>query len=131
MKIDLNKTISFAIIITGYSFFLLNVSEHYPMAFIALVGAMFVWMIWAKLTNLFTLDFLLYLIFISGLFSSISILVMHGIEPVGTRHGVLFDFHLTAIAISLGIMFIETYWSYPKAIFHPHNEFVVMKNDFK
>ena len=23
--------------------------------------------------------------------------------------------------------FIETYWSYPKAIFHPHNEFVVYK----
>ena len=21
--------------------------------------------------------------------------------------------------------FIETYWSYPKAIFHPHNDFIV------
>ena len=24
----------------------------------------------------------------------------------------------------------ETYWSYPDAIFHPHNEFVVCKYDF-
>ena len=108
MKIDLNKTISFTIIIAGYLFFLLNVSEHYPMAFIALIGTMFIWMIWAKLTKLFTLDFLLYLIFISGLFSSISILAIHGVEPIGTRHGVLFDFHLTAIAIALGVLFITS-----------------------
>ena len=108
MKIDLNKTISFAIIIAGYSLFLFNVPEHYSMAFIALVGTMFVWMIWAKLTNLFTLDFLLYLILISGGFCSISILAIHGVEPIGTRHGVLFDFHLTAIAIALGIIFIAS-----------------------
>ena len=30
---------------------------------------------------------------------------------------------------ALNKLFIETYWSYPKAIFHPHNEFVVMKKD--
>ena len=28
---------------------------------------------------------------------------------------------------ALGKLFIETYWSYPEAIFHPHNEFVVSK----
>ncbi len=39
--------------------------------------------------------------------------------------------HLPKLGKALGKMFIETYWSYPKAIFHPHNEFVVMKNDFK
>ena len=36
------------------------------------------------------------------------------------------------IIISFGgyiFYFIETYWSYKKAIFHPHNEFVVCKND--
>ncbi|MDB9980044.1 hypothetical protein OAD70_07215 [Candidatus Pelagibacter sp.] len=37
--------------------------------------------------------------------------------------------HLPKLGKALGILFIETYWSYPKAIFHPHNEFVVMKND--
>lgn len=37
--------------------------------------------------------------------------------------------HLPKLGKALGKMFIETYWSYPKAIFHPHNEFVVMKND--
>ena len=39
--------------------------------------------------------------------------------------------HLPKLGKALGKMFIETYWSYSKAIFHPHNEFVVMKNDFK
>ena len=37
--------------------------------------------------------------------------------------------HLPKLGKALGKFFIETYWSYPKAIFHPHNEFVVMKND--
>ena len=32
--------------------------------------------------------------------------------------------HLPKLGKSLGQYFIETYWSYPKAIFHPHNEFV-------
>ena len=36
--------------------------------------------------------------------------------------------HLPKLGKALGKFFIETYWSYPKAIFHPHNEFVVMKN---
>ena len=39
--------------------------------------------------------------------------------------------HLPKLGKALGRMFVETYWSYPKAIFHPHNEFVVMKNDIR
>ena len=35
--------------------------------------------------------------------------------------------HLPKLGSALGKYFIETYWSYPKAIFHPHNEFVVYK----
>ena len=35
--------------------------------------------------------------------------------------------HLPKLGKALGKYFIETYWSYPKAVFHPHNEFVVMK----
>lgn len=35
--------------------------------------------------------------------------------------------HLPKLGKALGKYFIETYWSYPKAIFHPHNEFVVLK----
>jgi len=38
--------------------------------------------------------------------------------------------HLPKLGKALGQYFTETYWSYPGAIFHPHNEFVVMKNDF-
>jgi len=39
--------------------------------------------------------------------------------------------HLPKLGRALNKYFIETYWSYPGAIFHPHNEFVVKKNDFK
>ena len=35
--------------------------------------------------------------------------------------------HLPKLGKALGEYFIETYWSYPGAIFHPHNEFIVMK----
>jgi hypothetical protein len=33
--------------------------------------------------------------------------------------------HLPKLGKGLGMFFIETYWSYPDAIFHPHNEFIV------
>jgi len=35
--------------------------------------------------------------------------------------------HLPKLGSALGFLFIETYWSYPKAIFYPHNEFVVTR----
>ena len=35
--------------------------------------------------------------------------------------------HLPKLGRGLGLFFLETYWSYPKAIFHPHNDFVVIK----
>ena len=35
--------------------------------------------------------------------------------------------HLPKLGQGLGKLFIETYWSYPHAIFHPHNDFVVAK----
>lgn len=35
--------------------------------------------------------------------------------------------HLPKHGKALGKYFIETYWSYPGAVFHPHNEFVVAK----
>lgn len=37
--------------------------------------------------------------------------------------------HLPKLGKALNKMFIETYWAYPGAIFHPHNEFVVCKYD--
>lgn len=39
--------------------------------------------------------------------------------------------HLPKLGSALGKLFIETYWSYPGAIFHPHNDFLVQKDDFK
>ena len=35
--------------------------------------------------------------------------------------------HLPKLGQGLNLLFIETYWSYPSAIFHPHNDFVVQK----
>lgn len=35
--------------------------------------------------------------------------------------------HLPKLGSALGKLFIETYWSYPGAIFHPHNDFLVEK----
>ena len=37
--------------------------------------------------------------------------------------------HLPKHGKALNKLFIETYWAYRKAIFHPHNEFVVCKYD--
>ena len=108
MKIDLNKTISFIIIIVGHLLFLLNVSHNYPMAFITIISTIFIWMFWAKITKLFSLEFLLYLILLSGVFVSISIMVAHGMERVGTRHGNLVDFHVTEIAIAFAVLFITS-----------------------
>ena len=39
--------------------------------------------------------------------------------------------HLPKLGKALNKLFIETYWSYKGAIFHPKNEFVVCKNDSK
>ena len=39
--------------------------------------------------------------------------------------------HLPKLGSALGKLFIETYWSYPGAIFHPHNDFLVLKDDIK
>ena len=39
--------------------------------------------------------------------------------------------HLPKLGSALGKLFIETYWSYPDAIFHPHNDFLVQKDDIK
>ena len=108
MKIDLNKTISFIIIMLGHLLFFLNISSNYPIAFISVVSSIVLWMIWSKITYIFSLDFLLYLILLSGLVSSITIVVVHGVERIGTRHGNLIDFHMTDIAIALGILFVST-----------------------
>ena len=35
--------------------------------------------------------------------------------------------HLPKLGSALNKYYIETYWSYPKAIFHSHNEFVVSR----
>ena len=33
--------------------------------------------------------------------------------------------HLPKLGAGLGKKFVETYWAYPDAIFHPHNDFIV------
>jgi hypothetical protein len=33
--------------------------------------------------------------------------------------------HLPKLGSALGNLYVETYWAWPDAIFHPHNEFIV------
>ena len=35
--------------------------------------------------------------------------------------------HLPKLGSALGNFYVETYWAWPNAIFHPHNEFIVEK----
>tara|TARA_B100000029_G_scaffold432747_1_gene445163 strand:- start:170 stop:652 length:483 start_codon:yes stop_codon:yes gene_type:complete len=35
--------------------------------------------------------------------------------------------HLPKLGKAFNLFFIETYWSYPNSIFHPHNEFILTK----
>jgi hypothetical protein len=39
--------------------------------------------------------------------------------------------HLPKLGRALNKNFIETYWSYPDAVFHPHNDFLVIKYKVK
>ena len=39
--------------------------------------------------------------------------------------------HLPKLGKALGKKFLETYWSYPDAIFHPHNDFLVIRFNVK
>ena len=39
--------------------------------------------------------------------------------------------HLPKLGSALNKLFIETYWAYEGAVFHPHNEFISTKDDFK
>lgn len=34
--------------------------------------------------------------------------------------------HLPKLGSALGRFYLETYWAYPNAVFHPHNEFVMI-----
>lgn len=34
--------------------------------------------------------------------------------------------HLPKLGAALGRFYLETYWAYPNAVFHPHNEFVLI-----
>jgi hypothetical protein len=39
--------------------------------------------------------------------------------------------HLPKLGRALNKNFLETYWAYPDAIFHPHNDFLVIKSNDK
>ena len=54
---------------------------------------------------------------------------------MGTPMDVMIDSdgvpHLPKLGKALGKYYIETYWSYPQAVFHPHNEFVFIDRTLK
>ena len=49
---------------------------------------------------------------------------------VATKMGQMIDSdgvpHLPKLGAALKCFYLETYWAYPEAIFHPHNEFVMV-----
>ena len=102
MKIDLNKLISGIILLTGHILFVITASSYFSVSVIILVSMFLLWMIWCKATDTFDLNTLLFQIGFSGTVVSILIIALFGIEPVGTRTGILVRFHSIAIAIAMG-----------------------------
>lgn len=105
MKIDLNKILSLAIIILGHALFFAYISHNLALAFIFIIGMFLVWILWAKVTDSFIVNNLIYLIAISGFVISITILTFYGIEPIGTRKGVLMRFHSHHIVFAMALFF--------------------------
>ena len=58
-------------------------------------------------------------------------ILVPGATPIGGRASIIANGFKASFKLgkALGKYFIETYWSYPNAIFFPHNEFVVLRND--
>ena len=106
MKIDLNKTISLVIIALGFLLFFSNITINPSIACIAIIGMFLFWILWNKVAGSFILNHLIYLIATVGFIVSVSILVVHGIEPIGTRNGTLMRFHSDSIALAILTFFI-------------------------
>ena len=106
MKIDLNKTISLGIIIAGLFLFFSSIIGSLPIAFISIIGMFLVWILWNKVAGSFILNHLIYLILVFGIIISISILIFYGIEPIGTRNGILMRFHSIYIAFAMLVFFL-------------------------
>ena len=101
MKIDLNKLISGIILLTGHILFVITASSYFSVSIIILVSMFLLWMIWCKATSTFDLNTLLFQIGFSGTIVAILILALFGIEPVGTRTGILVRFDSMGIAIAM------------------------------
>jgi len=101
MKIDLNKLISGIILLTGHILFVITATNYFSVSIIILVSMFLLWMIWCKTTSTFDLNTLLFQIGFSGTIAAILILALFGIEPVGTRTGILVRFDSMGIAIAM------------------------------
>jgi len=102
MKIDLNKLMSRIILLTGHILFVITASSYFSVSIIILVSMFLLWMIWCKATDTFELNNLLFQIGFSGTIVAILILALFGIEPIGTRTGILVRFDSMGIAIAMG-----------------------------
>ena len=106
MKIDLNKIVNVFILIIGHIFFFLNIANNVAFAAIAILVMFLIWMIWNRVADTLDLNSFFTLLATSGLIIAITILVVFGIEPIGTRKGTLIHFHGVGIAIALGVFFL-------------------------
>ena len=106
MKIDLNKIVNALVLLIGHGVFFLNIADNFAFAFISIICMFLIWIIWNKTTGTFQLHNLLALIAFSGIITSVGIFALFGVEPIGTRKGILIHFHSTGIAIALGTFFV-------------------------
>lgn len=107
MKIELNKIVGLLIIAFSYFLFFANFDNNIEISFISIIGMFLIWILWNKFVKAHFLNELIYLIFFTGLIVSVSILLVYGIEPVGTRNGTLLKFHNNQIILAMLVSFFS------------------------
>tara|TARA_B100000614_G_scaffold133946_2_gene119242 strand:+ start:7779 stop:8285 length:507 start_codon:yes stop_codon:yes gene_type:complete len=107
MKIELNKIVGLLIIGLSYFLFFNNFNNNIEVSFISIIGMFLIWILWNKFFQASFFNDLIYLIFVTGLVVSVSILSVYGIEPVGTRNGTLLKFHNSQIILAMLVFFFS------------------------
>ena len=115
---DFNKLVGNIILVFGYLVFLFNLTYVTPfhtyntvtnfyLTVIILCITIFSWIIWHLASHSFITDRFLWVLTISGILLSFSILFIFGVEPIGTRHGVGLFFQPLGVAFFLLGLFLS------------------------
>ena len=115
---DFNKLVGNIILVFGYLVFLFNLTYVTPfhtyntvtnfyLTVIILCITIFCWIIWHLASRSFIIHRFLWVLTVSGVLLSFSILFIFGVEPIGTRHGVGLFFHPLGVAFFLLGLFLS------------------------